>query len=95
VKLLAHPNGEYYNINNAYHNLKKHALAFTMEQLSNDILLQYISAIPHPDKCYGKMFDIVMYWYEQIKQYTWLMLIGLLSVQTICCMQKAVEDGSL
>jgi hypothetical protein len=34
VKLIAHPNGEYYDTYNAYHDLKKHVLEFTKEQLS-------------------------------------------------------------
>jgi hypothetical protein len=38
VKLLAHPNGEYYDTYNAYHDLKKHVLEFAKEQFSCDIL---------------------------------------------------------
>jgi hypothetical protein len=40
VKLLAHLNGEYYNTCSACHDLKRHILEFTKEQLSCDILFQ-------------------------------------------------------
>jgi hypothetical protein len=87
---VVHQYGEYYE--NVYHDLKKHALEFMMEQLSHDTLFQYMSTIPHPHKCCGKIFDVVLCWYEQIKQYTWLKLIGLLPVDTLCLLQNAVED---
>jgi hypothetical protein len=65
-KLQVHPYGEYYE--NVYHDLKKHALESTMEQLSHDTLFQYMSTISHPGKCCGTMLEVVLYWYEQIKQ---------------------------
>jgi uncharacterized protein YprB with RNaseH-like and TPR domain len=39
MKSLAHPYGKDFDI--AYFELKKHALAFTMEQLSRDVMIQY------------------------------------------------------
>jgi hypothetical protein len=63
-----------------------------MEQLSHDALFQYMSTIPHPGKCCGTMLEVVLYWYEQIKPYMWLKLIGLLPVETLCLLQNAVED---
>jgi hypothetical protein len=54
---VVHPYGEYYE--NVYHDLKKHALEFTMEQLSQDTLFQYLPTIPHPGKFCGKMFEFV------------------------------------
>jgi hypothetical protein len=53
-ELLAHPNGGYdYNV---YHEMKKHALAFTKEQLSYDAMLQYINAMKIPGKWSGTLF---------------------------------------
>jgi hypothetical protein len=49
-------------------------------------------AMKHPRKCHGGLFNVVLYWYEQIKEYVWHKLIGLLSTQTLCLMQSAVED---
>jgi hypothetical protein len=89
-KLLVHPYGEYYE--NVHHDLKKHSLEFMMEQLSHDTIYQCMSTISHPDKCSGKRLEAVLYWYEQIKQYTWLTLIGLLPVETLCLLQNAVEN---
>jgi hypothetical protein len=43
---VVHPYWEYYD--NVYHDLKKHALEFMMEQLSH----------AHPGKCCGKMFEV-------------------------------------
>jgi hypothetical protein len=76
----------------AYHDLNKHVLEFTKVQLSCDIMCHYKLTIPQPGKCCSKMFEVVLYWYEQIKQYSWLTLIGLLPVETLCLLQNAVED---
>jgi hypothetical protein len=84
--------GNYYDTYNAYHDLRKHVLEFTKEQLSGEIMCHYMLTIPHPGKCCGKMFEVVLYWYEKIKQFTWLMLIELLPLETLCLMQNAVED---
>jgi hypothetical protein len=67
-------------------------LEFTAEQLSHDVLLQYMMAIQRPGKLFGTSFQIVLYWYEQIKTFMWLKLIGLLSAQTLCLLQSAVEN---
>jgi hypothetical protein len=83
-EVISSSNGEYYNTYNAYHDMKKHVLEFTKEQLSCDILFQYTLTIPHPGKWCGKMFEVELYWHEQIQQYTWLKLIGLLPVETLC-----------
>jgi hypothetical protein len=40
VKLVAYLNWEHYDTYNLYHDLKKHVLAFTVEQLSHDVLFQ-------------------------------------------------------
>jgi hypothetical protein len=85
-------NGDYYDTYNVYHDLKTHAMEFTREQLSCKVMCHYMSTIPQPDKCCGKMFEVVQYWYDQIKQYTWLKLIELLAVETLCLLQNAVED---
>jgi hypothetical protein len=49
-------------------------------------------AMRHPGKWHGGLFNAVLHWYEQIKEYVWLKRIGLLSKQTLCLMQSAVED---
>jgi hypothetical protein len=89
---LGHPYEENYDANNVYLELKKHTLAFTMEQLSHDTLINYKLTIQHPGKWHGTLFEVVLHWHEQIKQYTWLKLIGLLPAQTLCLMQKPVDD---
>jgi hypothetical protein len=38
------------------------------------------------------MLEVVLYWYEQIKQSMWLKLMGILQVETLCLLQNAVED---
>jgi hypothetical protein len=90
AKALVHP--EYHEANNVYLKLKKHALELTMEKLSHDILIQYMKTIHHPGHWHGTLFPVVLYWYDQIKPYMWLKLIGLLPTQTCCLLQKAVED---
>jgi hypothetical protein len=80
VKLLAHPYGENYNAYNVYHEMRKHALAFTKEQLSHDTLSQYIEAMQIPGKWSGTLFNVVLHWYEQIKAYMWLNMIRLLPI---------------
>jgi hypothetical protein len=62
-----------------------------VEQLSHDSLLQYTARIKIPGKQCGPMFDIVLQWYEQIKEYMWLKLIGLLSTQSLCLKQIEVD----
>jgi hypothetical protein len=92
AKALAHPYGENHESNNVYHELKKHMLEFTMDQLSPDILMQYMQTIQHPGKWYGTSFAVALHWYDQIKWYMWLKLIGLLPKQSLCLLEKAVED---
>jgi hypothetical protein len=84
--------GENYNTYAIYHEMKKHALAFTKEQLSYDTLSKYIEAIQILGKCSGTLFNVVLHWYVQIKAYMWLELIGLLPLQTLCLMESAIED---
>jgi hypothetical protein len=91
VKLVAHLNGEHYDTYNLYHDLKKHVLAFTVEQLSHDVLLQYMMAIQRPVKWCGTSFQVVLHWYERIKIFMWLRLIELMSTRTLCLLQGAVE----
>jgi hypothetical protein len=62
-----------------------------MEQLSHDTLLQYTARIKRPGPWCGPMFDIVLQWYEKIKEYMWLKLIGLLSIQSLFLMKSAVD----
>jgi hypothetical protein len=90
MKSLAHPYGEDADI--AYFELKKRSLAFTMEQLSCDVMIQYrMLPIKHPGKWNDKMFNVVLHWYERIKEYMWLKLIGLPPTQSLCLMQSAVD----
>jgi hypothetical protein len=49
-------------------------------------------AMKHPVKWHGGLLNVVLHWYEQIKEYVWLKLIGLLSTQTLCLLQSAVDD---
>jgi hypothetical protein len=63
-----------------------------MGQLSSDRLTHYMQATQHPGKWHGTMFAVVLYWYDQIKLYTWLKLIGHLPTLTLCLLQKVVED---
>jgi hypothetical protein len=49
-------------------------------------------AMKHPRKWHGGLFNVVLYWYEKIKEYVWVKLIGLLPTQSPCLMQSAVED---
>jgi hypothetical protein len=72
--------------------MKKHALVFTKKQLSYDTLSQYIEAIQIPGNWSGTLFNVVLHWYAQIKEYMRLQLIGLLLTQTLYSMQIAVED---
>jgi hypothetical protein len=72
--------------------MKKHVLAVTKEQLSYDTLSQYIETTQIPGKWSGTLFNVVLHWYKQIKEYMWLQLIGLLPTQTFHSMQSAVED---
>jgi hypothetical protein len=81
---LAHPYGDNDDANNAYLEMKTHTLEFTMEQLSCDTLTQYTPPIQLSGKCHGTLFEVVLNWYEQIKKYMWLNLIGL-PTQTVCC----------
>jgi hypothetical protein len=90
AKSIAHPYGENYDADNVFLELKKHAMSFTREQLSHEALLRYMVAMKHPGKWHGGLFN-VLHWYEQIKEYVWLKLKGLLSTQTLCLMQSAVE----
>jgi hypothetical protein len=92
VKPIAHQYGEHFDTESVYRNLKQQVLEFTTEQLSHDVLLQYMMAIQHPGKWCGMSFQVVLHWYEQIKAYMWLKLIGLLPTQALCLMQSAVED---
>jgi hypothetical protein len=92
VMSLSCPYGENYNTYTIYHEMKKHALSFTKEQLSYDTLSQYIEAIQIPGKWNGTLFNVVLHWYVQIKPYMWLELIGLLPMQTLRLMQSAIED---
>jgi hypothetical protein len=92
VNSLEHPNGENYDIYTAYHEMKKHAMSFTREQLSHEALSRYMVAMKHARKWHCGLFPVVSHWYEQIKEYVWLHLIGLLSTQIVCLMQSAVED---
>jgi hypothetical protein len=46
----------------------------------------------HPGNLYGGLFNVVPQWYEQIKEYMWLKLVGLLPTQTLCLVQSAVDD---
>jgi hypothetical protein len=91
VHSLAHPHGEIYDTYTAYHRLKQHSLAFTREQLSHGILSQYIEAMQSPGKWSGTFFNVALHLHEQIKQYMWLKLIGLLPLQSFCLMQSAVD----
>jgi hypothetical protein len=92
VKPLPHTYGENYSINTVYHEMKKHALAFTKDQLSYDTLLQYIEAIQIPGKWSGTLVNVVLHWYVQIKAYMWLDWVGLLPMKTFRLMQSAIED---
>jgi hypothetical protein len=49
-------------------------------------------AMKHPEKWHSGLFNVSSHWYEQIKEYVWLNLVGLLSTQMLCLMQSAVED---
>jgi hypothetical protein len=55
-----------------YPEMKKHDLAFTREQLLYDTLLQYIEAVQIQGKWSGTLFNVVLNWYKQIKEYMWL-----------------------
>jgi hypothetical protein len=57
-----------------------------------DTLLQYVEATQIPGKWSGTLFNVVLYWYKQIKECMRLQLIGLLPTQTLHSMQSAVED---
>jgi hypothetical protein len=92
VNSLAHPNGETYDVYTSNHEMKNHAMFFNREQLSHEALSQYMVAMKHPGKWHGGLFNVVSHWYEQIKEYVWLNLIGLLSTKMLCLMQRAVED---
>jgi hypothetical protein len=92
AKALSHPYGEHHEANNVYLGLNKHVLEFTMGQLSSDRLTQNMQATQHPGKWHGTMLAVVLYWYDQIKLYMWLKLIGHLPTQTLCLLQKVVED---
>jgi hypothetical protein len=83
VNSLAHPNGENYDICTAYYEMKKHAMSLTREQLSHEALSRYMVAMKHPGKWHDGFFNVVSHWYEQIKEYVWLNLIGLLSTQML------------
>jgi hypothetical protein len=62
MKSLAHPYGEDANI--VY--FEKYALAFTMEQLSPDVMIQYrMLPIKHTGKWNDTMFNVVLHWYER------------------------------
>jgi hypothetical protein len=93
VKSLANPYGEHNDISSVYIELKTHALAFTMEQLSHDTKLKYMmQKTQHPGKWCGTLFNVVLHWYKCIKEYMWLKLIGLPPTQNLCLMQSAVDD---
>jgi hypothetical protein len=92
VNSLAHPNGDNYDIYTAYHEMKNHAMSVTREQLSHEALSRYMVAMKHPGKWHGGLFNVLSHWYEEIKDYLWLNLIGILSTQMLCLMQSAVED---
>jgi hypothetical protein len=92
AKALSHTYGEHNEANNFCLELKKHVLELTMAQLSSDRLTKYIQAMQHPGKWHGAMFAVGLYWYDQIKLYMWLKLIGHLPMQTLCLLQKVVED---
>jgi hypothetical protein len=64
-----------------------------MEQLSHDLMIQYrMLPIKHPGKWNDTMFNVVLHWYERIKEYMWLKLIGQLPAQSLCLMQSAVDN---
>jgi hypothetical protein len=92
AKALAHQYGEHHETNNVDLELKKHVLEFTMEQLSSDRLTQYVQTMQHPRKWHGTIFAVVLHWYDQIKLYMWLKLIGHLPTYSLCLLQKVVED---
>jgi hypothetical protein len=92
MKSLANPYGEHNDISSVYIELKTHVIAFTMDQLSHDTLLKYMQKTQHPGKMCGTLFNVVLHWYECIKEYMWLKLIGLLPTQNLCLMQSAVDD---
>jgi hypothetical protein len=93
VKSLANPYGEHNGISSVYTiELKSHALEFTMEQLSHDTMLKYMQKTQHPGKWCGTLFNVVLHWYECIKEYMWLKLIGLLPTKNLSLMQSAVDD---
>jgi hypothetical protein len=89
---LAHPYGENYDSYTVSRELKRHALAFTREQSSHDALSQYIEAMKIPGKWCGTLFNMILHWYKQIKEYMWLQLIGVLPTQTLCLLQSVVDD---
>jgi hypothetical protein len=62
LKSLSCPYGENYNTYAIYHEMKKHALAFTKEQLLYETLLQYIEALQIPGKWSGTLFNVVLHW---------------------------------
>jgi hypothetical protein len=88
---LAHPHGEIYDTYTAYHELEQQSLAFTREQLSHGTLSQYIEAMQSSGKWSGTLFNVALHWYEQIKQYMWFKLIGLLPMDSFCFIQSAVD----
>jgi hypothetical protein len=54
--------------------------------------LKYMQKTQHPGKWCGTLFNVVLHWYECIKEYMWLKLIGLLPTQNLCLMQSAFDD---
>jgi hypothetical protein len=45
-----------------------------------------------PGKCCGSLFNVILHWYEHMKEYMGLQLIGVLPTQTLCLLQSAVDD---
>jgi hypothetical protein len=88
---LAHPYGDHNGTSSVYLELKTHALAFTMEQLSHDAILQYMGKMQNSGKWCHTLFLVTLHWHEKIKEYMWLKLIGLLPTQSLCLMQSAVD----
>jgi hypothetical protein len=82
VNSLSHPYGEHNDTSSIYLELETHSLAFTIEQLSHDTLIQYLT-MHHPGKWHDRLFNVVLHWYERIKEYMWLELVGLLLTQTL------------
>jgi hypothetical protein len=49
---------EFYDTYNAYDDLKTHAMEFTREQLSCNVMCHYMLTIPQPDKCCARCLKL-------------------------------------